>query len=85
MSQSEKAKQKLLNSPKNYTYSDAKSLLKKLGFQEYQKGKTSGSRIKFFRATDQMIILLHKPHLGDQMNVGAINALRNELQRSGDL
>ncbi len=85
MSQLEKAKLRLKSVPSDYTYSEARFLLQKLGFQEYQKGKTSGSRVKFYRAADDRIILLHKPHPGDQMSLGAINGLKAALERSGDL
>lgn len=62
MSKLEKAKNRLRSKPKDYTYSEAKQLLNQLGFEESTKGKTSGSRVKFFRPSDQSILLLHKPH-----------------------
>ena len=85
MSQLEKAKARLRLSPLDYTYSEARSLLRKIGYAEYNKGKTSGSRVKFYRARDNSIVLLHKPHPGDQMSPGAIDSLKNMLERSGDL
>ena len=66
MSKIDKAKERLSLRPKDYTYSEAKYLLSQLGFEEFNKGKTSGSRVKFYRASDQRIILLHKPHPGDE-------------------
>ena len=62
MSKFEKAKERIKLRPKDYTYTEARSLLSQMGFVEYQKGKTSGSRVKFYRKEDQKIILLHKPH-----------------------
>ena len=53
MSKLEKAKERLLSRPKDYTYSEARCLLSQLGFEENSKGKTSGSRVKFYRATDR--------------------------------
>ena len=75
MSKIDKAKERLSLRPKDYTYSEAKYLLSQLGFEEFNKGKTSGSRVKFYRASDQRIILLHKPHPGDEMSIGAITDL----------
>ena len=49
MSKFEKAKERILGKPKDYTYTEAKAFLSQLGFEEYNKGKTSGSRVKFFR------------------------------------
>ena len=52
MSKLEKAKQRLRAKPKDYTYSEARYLLGQLGFSEFSKGKTSGSRVKFYRSSD---------------------------------
>ena len=40
MSKLEKAKERLLSRPKDYTYSEARFLLSQLGFEEFQKGKS---------------------------------------------
>jgi hypothetical protein len=85
MSKLEKAKNRLQIRPKDYTYTEAKYLLGQLGFEEYNKGKTSGSRVKFYRKSDQKIILLHKPHPGDIMSRGAVNDLANFLKELGEL
>lgn len=57
----------------------------KKGFEEFNKGKTSGSRVKFYRTSDQRIILLHKPHPGDEMSIGAIKDLAIRLEEMGEL
>ena len=72
MSKIDKAKERLSLHPKDYTYSEAKYLLSQLGFEEFNKGKTSGSRIKFYRELDNKMILLHKPHPGNIMSSGAV-------------
>lgn len=56
-----------------------------MGFVEYNKGKTSGSRVKFYRKEDQKIILLHKPHPGDIMTPGAVKDLLEFLLGLGEL
>lgn len=85
MSKIDKAKERLSSCPRDYTYSEAKYLLSQLGFKEFTKGKTSGSRVKFYRETDQRVILLHKPHPGDQMSMGAIKDLSMLLKEMGEL
>ncbi len=75
MSSLEKAKQELLKCSKNYTYDDAKALLRKLGFEEKSKGKTSGSRVMFYRESDQRVILIHKPHSENTMDTGSVKDL----------
>lgn len=85
MSKLDKAKKRLREEPKDYTYSEARYLLNQLGFIEYNKGKTSGSRVKFFRAVDNKIVLLHKPHPGDEMDIGAVKALSLYLIELGEI
>ena len=85
MSKLEKAIQRLKTKPKDYTYSEARQLLGQLGFDEFTKGKTSGSRVKFFRAKDKSIILLHKPHPGDIMAPTATRDLLDTLKAKGDI
>jgi len=46
--------------PKDFTFDEMKALLEMLGFEMSNKGKTSGSRTKFFK--DDVVIVLHKPH-----------------------
>ena len=85
MSKFEKAKERIKLKPKDYTYAEAKSLLSQMGFVEYHKGKTSGSRVKFYREEDQKIILLHKPHPDDTMKPGAVRDLLEFLVSLGEL
>lgn len=85
MSQLDKARARLLSKPKDYTYSECRQFLGKLGFNEFLKGKTSGSRVKFFRESDKAIILLHKPHPGDIMSPGAVSDLVTHLKEIGEL
>lgn len=85
MSKFSKAKQRILSLPKDYTYSEAKYLLEKLGFIEYNKGRTSGSRVRFFRESDKKVIDLHKPHPGDEMNVAAVKDIVEYLNELGEL
>ena len=85
MSKLDKAKARILSKPKDYTYTEARYLLSKLGFEEFSKGKTSGSRMKFFRKSDDRAILLHKPHPEDEMDVGAVKDLVEFLEGVGEL
>lgn len=85
MSKLEKAKKRILARPVDYTYTEAKYLLGKMGFEEYNKGKTSGSRVRFFREYDNKVILLHKPHPEDEMDRGAVAELVDYLKEIGEL
>lgn len=85
MSKFEKAKERIKSNPKDYTYTEAKALLSQMGFVEYHKGKTSGSRVKFYRDSDKKVILLHKPHPGDVMRLAAVKELSEFLLSLGEL
>ena len=85
MSKLEKAIVRLKSIPRDYTYSEAKYILGQLGFAESNKGKTSGSRVKFYRASDGRIILLHKPHPSEIMSVASVKDLAEYLEGIGEL
>ena len=85
MGKFEKAKNRLRSKPSDYTYDEARSLLRQLGFIEFNKGKTSGSRVCFYRASDNCKIMLHKPHPGDELSIGATRDLRDKLVEMGEL
>ena len=85
MSELDKLKDRLKALPKDFTYNEAKSLLNKLGFVEDNKGKTSGSRVKFFRAKDGVTIRCHKPHPKKEMHSNFLKDLLAELKKSGDI
>lgn len=85
MSKLEKAKERLKSLPKDYTYSEAKNLLGQLGFTESNKGRTSGSRVKFVRYSDGRFILLHKPHPSDIMSVASVKDIIYILKEIGEI
>lgn len=51
---------RLMTVPKDFTFEEMQTLLELLGFNLSNKGKTSGSRVKF--TNGRTIIILHKPH-----------------------
>lgn len=85
MSSREKQLKRILALPKDYTYSECATLLKSLGYEEYTKGRTSGSRVRFYRQKDGHIIDLHKPHPGDVMLPAAVKSVVFALKQNGDV
>ena len=79
----EKLKERLKLIPKDFTYNEAKTLLNKLGFVEFNKGKTSGSRVKFQR--NDVNILLHKPHPSNEMKRVYVKQLLEFLTELGEI
>ena len=67
MSKYDKVLLKLLNRNSIVTYQEIKYVLGKLGYEESQKGKTSGSRVAVVNIEDKHIIRLHKPHPGNEL------------------
>ena len=84
MSELEKLKERLKSLPKDFTYNEAKSLLSKLGFKESDKGKTSGSRVKFERQHNEKI-LLHKPHPKNILDPAFVKKMLSTLKNFGDI
>lgn len=78
MSKKEKLIARLLSCPKDFNYSEAKSLLQFFGFAESNKGKTSGSRVEFVNGN--YTILLHKPHPSGDLKTYQVKQLINELK-----
>ena len=85
MSKEEEQIQRLKDVPSDYTYTEAKALAKRLGYEEFNKGRTSGSRVLLYRVADGRKILLHKPHPGDIMRKYAVKDLYETLKRNGDI
>ena len=85
MGKHEKSIVRLKKKPSDYEYDEARILLTKFGYEEIKKGKTSGSRVMFYRKSDQRKILLHKPHPSKYLKQYAINYLIDELTENGDL
>lgn len=82
MSKIEKEIKRIKSRPKDYTYDEAKSLLNKLGFLEYNKGKTSGSRVIFIN-NQNIKIDLHKPHPNNILKQYKINEILKILKERG--
>jgi len=62
MSKKEKLVKRILSLPKDFTYAELVTLLLQLGFEEDNKGKTSGSRVRFYNKDKKVQYLAHKPH-----------------------
>ena len=62
MTQKEKLIGRIRQLPKDFTFSELETLLSQLGFIIDNKGKTSGSRIRFYHPQLKLQYLAHKPH-----------------------
>lgn len=78
MSKIQKLIERLLKCPKDFNYEEAKTLLLHFGFEERNKGKTSGSRVEFVK--DDKTIQLHKPHPNGDLKAYQLKQLIDELK-----
>lgn len=82
MGRKEKLIKKLKTKPKDFTFDEAESLLKYLGYSRFNKGKTSGSRIMF--TNEQYApVLLHKPHPRKELLEYQVKQLIMTLEQEG--
>jgi hypothetical protein len=83
MSKFEKLLERFLSRPKNFTYQELLNLLNGFNYSESQKGKTSGSRVSFIHHETRHIIMLHKPHPGNELKRYQIDLIIEELKNQG--
>ena len=79
MGKKEKLIAKLKSNPKDFTFDEMKTLLEALGFVMSNKGKTSGSRVKFMKG--DIPVILHKPHPGKELLEYQIKQITEVLER----
>ena len=79
MSKVEKEIERLKSKPKDFMYDELRRLLNKLGFIEHNRGKTSGSGVKFID-NNKRIIELHKPHPSNVIKTYKINEILKQLK-----
>ena len=83
MSKKEKLINRLKSHPSDFTWSELNTLLTQLGFVEMAKGKTGGSRTKFYHPISSTLISLHKPHPKPIIKLYAIKQVLETLKEGG--
>ena len=83
MSAKEKLIERFKRQPKDFTFDELKRLLDGFGYELSNKGKTSGSRVRFQNTELQSIIDIHKPHTsGAPINETALKSIYNSLKNN---
>ena len=62
MSKHQKLLDRFLRFPKDFQWDELAKLLRKYGYEQCNKGKTSGSRVEFENPQSNISLNLHKPH-----------------------
>ena len=83
MSSHEKLLDRFLRLPKDFTWSELESLLRKYGYIQNNKGKTSGSRVSFENENSDIKLDLHKPHPRDILKPYQMKDTLEFLKRIG--
>jgi HicA toxin of bacterial toxin-antitoxin, len=83
MSKFDKLRDRLLKKPTDFTYDELRTILGGLGYQEFNKGKTSGSRVAFISTSTKHIIRIHKPHPKNIIKAYALQYIIEELKEQG--
>lgn len=79
MGSKEKLVERFKKKPKDFTYEETVSLLAHFGYSEYQKGATSGSRVRFKNdATGSYI-----DHPGSIMKEWMVKTIYQHLKNNG--
>lgn len=84
MGTKEKLVERLKRMPKDFTFDEAERLLILFGYARSNKGKTSGSRVLFYKS-EKLPVFLHKPHPQKELKEYAIKQLIAELVNNGDI
>jgi predicted RNA binding protein YcfA (HicA-like mRNA interferase family) len=79
MSKKDKLIAKLKSNPKDFTFDEMQNLLELLGFKVSNKGKTSGSRVRFMK--NNIPVNLHKPHPRNELKAYQIKQVIKVLEK----
>ena len=84
MGTKEKLIERIKQRPVDFTFDEAKRLMSLLGYDLSNKGKTSGSRVIFYKE-GWAPIMLHRPHPGNVLKHYVVKQLLETLLENGDL
>lgn len=82
MGTKEKLIERILSSPKDFTYDEAKRLFGIFGYKESNKGATSGSRVEFIGPDEQAPFILHKPHPGSILKSYVVKGIIEHIEKN---
>ena len=83
MSKKEKLLKRFLTKPKDFTYDELKTVLSYFGYMEFNKGKTSGSRVMFYNSETTHMISIRKLHPGNTVKRYVIEDTISSLKENG--
>ena len=81
MSKKDKLLKRLKELPKDFTFDETRALLESCGYVMSNKGRTSGSRVKFYLGENMLNI--HKPHPQKELMEYQLKMIITELEKEG--
>ena len=82
MGSKEKLIERFKRQPKDFTFDEMVQLLIEFGYSISNKGKTSGSRIRFINKTTMSVIDLHRPYPSNVVNEGVMKDVYTKLKNN---
>lgn len=82
VSKKDKLLKRLLDRPKDFTWSELLKLLESFGYNLSNAGKAGGSRVRFLHPKHPPIVL-HKPHPSPELKRYQINDIIKMLKQEG--
>lgn len=83
MTRTDKLIAQLFSCPSTYRYAVFIKVMASYGFEMNSKGKTSGSRVRFYRLSDGRMFVMHESHPSDELTAGTIRNIVRFLQDVG--
>ena len=81
MSKKNKLLSRLKAKPKDFMFTEAQNLLELCGYNLFNAGKTSGSRVSFVKG--KKVFRMHKPHPRRELYSYQVKELIDELKQEG--
>jgi len=85
MSTNEKLIKRFLSHPKDFTFDEMVRLMAIFGYRVSNKGKTSGSRVSFFKEDCKNFITIHKPHPSNLIKTYILLEVEKLFIENGDI
>lgn len=83
MTRIEKLVERLMDCPRTFRFDDAVRVMAWHGFELDEKGRTSGSRVRFYRESDGRMMLMHAPHPSGELRAAAVREMVSFLKEVG--
>jgi hypothetical protein len=82
MTKHEKLKEKLLRTPRNFTFDEMVTFLMAYGYSEEERRRSAGSSVIFYNKEINDKIMFHKPHPGKELKRYILKMIIDKLKNN---